>query len=452
MTPEVRYAPSGTSVVAYQLFGEGERTVLFIPDLTGHLEVQWEEPAFARNLERLGTFARVLMVDRRGVGLGGPVNIDTLTVRDWTDDLLAACDHAGVTDPAVIACGAAAALAVTMASENPTRVSHLVLLGGTARVAEAADYPIGLPSALLEQAVPHTAETWGSGEMLSWAAPDRFDDPRLQAWFAKLERNATSPPVAAAIQQWALDFDVRSQLGSVSAPTLVMHREADPLIPVDHGRYLAEHIPGAHFASLPGSAHLCFGARPLEWIDEIREFITGSRRAGARDRAMATVVFTDLVDSTPRAAGLGDERWQDLLHRYRRLVQTTVTLFGGEIVDCTGDGHLLRFATPSDAVECAVRLISDADHLGLSIRAGAHVGEVETRDDLLSGIVVHIGARIGAEAAPGELWVSRTIVDVLEGSHFCFEPMGERILKGVHGSWTLSRVGPNQDHPPPLLP
>jgi len=441
--PGVHYVRVGDAMAAYQAFGSGDIDILFLPEVTGHLEVQWEEPAFARNLERLSSFARVIMVDRRGFGLADPVAIDQQLTQHWIADLEAACAAVGTSSVAVIACGAISALALRLAAERPDLVSHLVVLGGTARLRATPDYTIGLSAELLDPAVEYTRQNWGSGEMLSWAAPDRKGDPLLQAWFAKFERNIASPNVAADIQRWAIAIDERDTLAAVEAPALVIHRQEDPLIPCDHGRYVAAHIAHAEFRTLPGSAHLCFGSRPLEWIDEVREFITGSRRSGTRDRVLATVLFTDLVESTPRAARLGDERWRDLLHRYQNLVDRTVRLYGGTIVDCTGDGHLLRFPSASDAVECGLRLIGEAADMGFDVRAGAHIGEMETYADDLAGIVVHIGARIGALAGPGELWVSRTIVDVLEGSHQAFEPVGDHELRGVVGSWSLFRLVPD---------
>ncbi len=412
-----------------------------MPEWFSNLEVQWEEPALARSLESLGAFATVLMVDKRGVGLAGPVDPDHLpTLRDWCDDIVAVVDEVGARPLSIVAAGGAGPLAIELATHPDLDVDRLALLGTSARFRRAPDYPIGMDDEALDVAASVTRDLWGSGRMLDLGAPDRSIDRSMRGWFARYERMSASPDVAAAMQQLLVDVDVRSKLADITVPTLIIHRRDDRVIPASHGHFLAEHVPQTTFIELPGDSHLCFGDAPMEWLDELRAFHTGSRTAQLFDRRVLTVLFTDIVSSTEIASRMGDSRWREVLEKHDRIAGAEISAHGGTVVDLEGDGVLARFDSPTDAINAAIKLQRALSSLEICVRAGVHTGEVEIRHNEIAGLTVHIGARVADTAAADEVIVSRTVRDLLLGSRFEFEGRGSQILKGVPGEWELFEV------------
>ncbi len=438
--PSIRYARHEGAHIAYQALGQGPPSLVFMPDWFTNVEIQWDEPAFARTLERLASFGRLVLFDKRGVGLSDPVVLDALPdLGSWSDDLLAVLDELGAPRAAVIAAGGAGFLALAFAARHPERASHLVLLGASARLLRAADYPAGLPEDLAAIGIPYLLRIWGTGQVLRMAAPDRKTEKPLLDWFARMERVSASPGVVAVTQAMLLELDLRHLLGEVSAPTLVVHRAEDRITPLAHARYLAERIPGARLRVLPGSSHLCFGESPSEWIEEVRQFLSPDPLAPEPVRVVTTVLLTDIIDSTARAEALGDERWQEVKDRHQLLVRREVRSWGGTVLDTAmvGDGHMSRFDRPDRALHCALRLAEGVRELGIEIRAGLHAGEVEVSGSEISGVAVHIGARVCARAGPSQVLVSRTVVDLVRGSGMRFEPVGSVKMKGISGRWQL---------------
>lgn len=411
-----------------------------MPEWFSNLEIQWEEPAFARTLERLGAFASVLMVDRRGLGLAGPVDLEDLpTLDEWCDDLVAVVQEIRAVPLSIVAAGGAGPLGITLATRPELEIGRLALMGTSPRFRGGPDYPIGLPDEALDSAAELTQEMWGSGRMLSVVAPDRSRDTTMRRWFARFERMSASPGAAAAMQRFLVDVDVRALLADIEVPTVVFHRTYDQAVPLSHGRYLADHIPDASLVELPGSAHVCFGDAPQDWIDELQRFLTGSHAQGP-DRRIMAVLFTDIVGSTERAAAIGDERWREILEKHDVITAAEVKAHEGIIVNFSGDGMLARFDGPADAIHTARRIQAAVAPLDLAVRAGVHVGEVEVRGDELSGLAVHIGARVAATAVGHQVVVSRTVRDLLIGSRYRFEEQPAQRLKGVPDIWELYSV------------
>jgi len=409
-----------------------------MPEWFSNLEVQWEEPAMARTLESLGAFANMVMLDKRGTGLAGPVDPDHLpSLDEWCDDVVAVTNEVGVDSLSIVAAGGAGPLAIQLAAHPDLTVDRLALLGTSARFRRATGYEIGLDDEAIDMAASVTLELWGSGRMLELGAPDRSVDRTMRTWFARYERMCASPEVAAAMQQFVVDLDVRDRLSEIDAPALVIHRRDEQVIPVSHGRYIAERLGDATLIELPGDAHLCFGDAPMEWLDELRAFVTGSRTAQLFDRRVMTVLFTDIVGSTELASSMGDSRWREVLDKHDRLAADEIRRHGGTVIDFEGDGLLARFDSPTDAINAAFHLQEVLEPLGVIIRSGLHTGEVEIRATEIAGLAVHIGARVAAAADAGDVFVSRTVRDLLLGSRFEFEPRGAHLLKGVPGEWEL---------------
>lgn len=438
MEPTTHYADSAGVSIAYQVHGEGPLDLVFVPGFVSHVELIWEEPTVAAFFRRLASFTRLVVFDKRGQGLSDRLGRPP-TLEESMDDLRAVMDAAGCERPALFGISEGGPMAALFAATHPERVSSLVLYGTYARMVEAPDYPIGLPGSALDNWTELIRRDWGGPVGMDLWAPSAVGDRGFEDWWAQLLRYGTSPAGAIALMALYRELDVRVALPAIEAPTLVVHCRGDRMIPFSQGRYLADHIAGSRFTELPGNDHLAFtGPEPL--LDEIQEFLVGSRGAAEAERALATILFTDLVDSTARAAELGDRAWRQLLERHDAAVRRQLALHRGHEVKTVGDGFLATFDGPARAIRCAASLRDELAPLGLEVRAGIHTGEVELIGEDVGGIAVNIGARIGAAAGSGEVLVSSTVRELVVGSGLEFVDRGMRTLKGVPGEWRLFAI------------
>jgi class 3 adenylate cyclase/pimeloyl-ACP methyl ester carboxylesterase len=439
--PGVDYVRRGNLAIAHQVVGEGPPDVVFIPEWFNNLDAQWEDPLLARVPERLASFARVIMLNQRGMGLSDPIPIDApMSAEDWIDDVRLVMDAVGAERVSLIGTGTAGTVATLLAATQPDRVAQLVLVNSTARTAADEGYPFGSTPELRASMRDLMLDAWGRAAILPMLAPELAGDERFREWYGRFERLAASPGMALAAQRMIFDLDVRNVLGAVQCPTLVIHHRGDPLITVEHGRYLAAHVEGARYVELEGNGHAYWSGDGEPMLAEIQSFVTGVPPEPATDRVLATVLFTDIVESTQLAARLGDERWAALLDDHNRIVRREFDRFRGREVDAAGDGFLATFDGPARAIRCASAIRDELRSLGLEIRVGLHTGEVEVRGDSIMGIGVHIGARIQSSAAPGEIMVSRTVVDLVAGSGIAFADRGHHALKGIAGRSHLFAV------------
>jgi class 3 adenylate cyclase len=423
--------------IAYQVFGGGELDIVLVPGFITHIELVWEHEPFARALERLASFARVINFDRRGSGLSDPV-AEAPTLEERMDDVRAVMDAAGSKRAALVGISEGVPMSILFAATYPERVQALVCCGGMARSTEDVDYPWAAPAqALLESGQELVIPHWGEGAILEVAAPSQADNPETRAFFARMERASASPGMLASLAQMFLDIDVRDVIPSVHAPTLILHRRHDRLVNIGNGRWLAEHMPNARLVELPGDDHILYYEDPELALGEMQEFLTGTHYTPEPERTLATVVFTDIVDSTRTAAQFGDRRWREVLERHQRTVRAALGRFGGREVKSTGDGFLATFDGPARAIRCARTILDSSEELGVRVRAGVHTGEVEVMGDDIGGIAVHIAARVSALAAPSEVLVSRTVKDLVAGSGIEFSDRGAHTLKGVPDTWHL---------------
>jgi len=423
--------------------GDGPIDVLFVPEFATHVELMWDEPHFARVLERLQAFGRLITFDKRGTGLSDPVAVaDATMLENWVADAVAVLDAVGSRRAAVVAAGAGVPTALMLTATHPRRIVALALLNGWVRLSQCDDFPIGHPADMLDAVADYFDTTWGTGDGLRYFAPGLAREPRVLEWFGRYERNSTSPGMAVAVNEVSTKLDLRSVLPVIRVPTLVMHRKRDMVVPCAHGRFIADNIDGAELRVLPGESHVVFGPDADDWLDETEEFITGRRGAERANRVLATMLFTDLVGSTATAERLHDDRWKELLDRHDAAVRAEIARFAGNERETTGDGFLVTFAGPAHAIRCAMAIGDSVRSLGIEIRAGVHTGEIELRGDGVDGIGVHIANRVMAAAGPSEVMVSRTVVDLVAGSGLEFEPRGDHDLKGVTGTWQLYALSP----------
>jgi pimeloyl-ACP methyl ester carboxylesterase len=437
-TPETRYAKSGDVHIAYQVVGDGPRDLVLVPGWVSHLEYEWEEPLFARFLRRLASFSRLILLDRRGTGLSDRVSaLPSLEQR--MDDVRAVMDRAGSERAAILGISEGGPMAMMFAATHPERVSALVLCATFARLTQAADYPIGVPTEIFELFIQRMRESWGQGATVDGFAPSLAGDPHFRETWARMERVAVSPAGFEALMRIQSETDARGILPVIRVPTLILHRAGDLVVRVGQARFVAERIAGAKYVELPGNDH-------FPWVgddamaDEVEEFLTGARRAVEADRVLATVLFSDIVGSTEHAAKIGDRRWCEVLESYLSLVRRQLGRFRGREVDTTGDGMLASFDGPARAIRCACAIRAGVFQLGIEVRAGLHTGECAIIGDKVGGIAVHIGARVAAAAKPNEVLVSATVKDLVAGSGIDFEPRGVHTLKGVPGEWSLYAV------------
>ncbi|MBA3301836.1 MAG: adenylate/guanylate cyclase domain-containing protein [Thermoleophilaceae bacterium] len=441
-TPETKYARSGDLSIAYQVVGDGPIDLVHIPGIVSHVDLAWENPGYRRFMDRLSSFARVIVYDKRGTGLSDPVT-EPPSVEERIDDTRAVMDALDVERAAIFGCSEGALLAAFFAATYPQRVTHAILYGSFARMQpDPPDYPWGFEDEIVEELREGALEAWGEGFMLTLLAPSMLGDDRARTWWGRFERASTSPRTTLIMAAANFELDLRGVLPSVQAPTLVLHRSSD-VLPIEGARYVADHIPRARFTELHGDDHWPWINDPDEVCDHVEEFLTGTRREPDPDRVLATVLFTDIVGSTERAAELGDSRWRGLLDAHESIVRAQLDWHKGREVKMTGDGFLATFDGPARAIRCARDAVNGLRDVGIEIRTGVHTGECELRNGDIGGIAVHIGARVMGSAGPGEVLVSSTVKDLTVGSDINFEDRGNHPLKGVPGKWHLYAVAPS---------
>jgi len=437
--PRTRYARSGDLNIAYQVFGSGSLDLVYVPGWVSHVEEAWESPDYAEFLRRLGSFARVVMFDKRGTGLSDPVAIDRLpTLEERMDDVRAVMDAAQSRRAAVFGVSEGGNMSVLFAASFPERTTALVTFGVYAKRLWSPDYPWAPRPEERRREIEAVEREWAQLDPTS-LAPDAT--PQQLEWVARYVRRSASPGAAAALLRMNTEIDVRHVLPTVSVPTLVLHRLRDRDVQVDEGRWIASQIPNARFVELAGDAHLPWLGDSDRVLDEIEEFLTGVRPAEATTRVLSTVLFTDIVGSTETATRLGDVRWRELLERHHGVVRRELARYRGIELDTAGDGFFARFDGPARAIRCAEAIVSGVrEEVGLDLRAGVHTGECEIVGEKLAGVAVHTGARVAAAAQAGEVLVSSTVKALVAGSGIEFEDRGRSHLKGIDESWQLFRL------------
>jgi class 3 adenylate cyclase len=438
---ETKYTRLGRDRIAYQVFGTGPLSLVMISGSFGHVDTIWEDAAAGLFLRTLASFSQVIRFDRRGTGASDPVPLDQLPPwESHAEELAAVLDEVGSDRVALLAQLDGGPLALFFAATRPERTSALVLSNTTARFMAADDYPIGIPRGVAEALVAQVEQAWGTEQLVSMQVPSRADDQRFRRWAAKLARSIASPSTVEAYLQAMFQIDARPFLPLIQAPTLILHRRNFQLLPIEHGRYLAEKIPGARLVELPGADAPLMWETPQLALDLIEEFLTGTRRPAEPSRVLATVLFTDIVASTEQAGRLGDRRWRELLAVHDEAARGVVEEFQGQLIKTTGDGILATFDGPGRGIRCAAAFRDELRGIGLEIRAGVHTGEVELRDGDVGGIAVHIAARVMAAAGSGEILISRTVRDLVVGATITVEDRGPHALKGIEDSWQLFAV------------
>ena len=441
--PQTRYAKSGDVNIAYQVVGDGPFDLVYVPGFVSNIELMWEEPDYAGFLERLASFSRLILFDKRGTGLSDPVPPEELpTLEQRMDDVRAVMDAVGSERAALLGHSEGGNMCVLFTATYPERTAALVLVGCYAKRIRSDDYPWAPTLEERMAQIEETERTWGAPDPASelGLAPSKGGDAAFERWLGRYWRQSASPKAAAVLLGMNSMIDVRAVLPSIAIPTLLLYRTHDADVMVEEGRYIASRIPGSRLVELPGADHLMWTGDSDAMLDEIEAFLTGVRRGPEPDRVLTTVLFTDVVGSTEIAARLGDRAWRALLERHHGAVRTELERWRGREVDTAGDGFLATFDGPARAIRCAVGATGSVRELGLEIRAGVHTGEVELVGDDVRGIAVHIGARVSSLAEAGEVLVSRTVADLVAGSGIELVDRGEHELKGVPGAWSLYSV------------
>ncbi len=439
MTPPVtRYAHVDDLNIAFQVVGDGPFDLVYVPGWVSNLDLMWDDPSYTHFLERLASFSRLILFDKRGTGLSDPVPFDELpTLEQRMEDVRAVMDAAGSERAALLGHSEGGNMSVLFAASHPARTLSLVLVGCYAKRVFSEDYPWAPTWEERLAEIEDVERTWGAPSLAAGLAPSRRDDPAFVSWMSRYLRASASPKAAAALLRMNSMVDVRAVLPTIRVPALLVYRTDDPDVSVAEGRYIASRIPGSRLVELPGVDHLMWTGEADAILDEVEAFLTGVRRGPEPDRVLTTVMFTDVVDSTRVAAELGDRAWRERLERHHAVVRRELERWRGREVDTAGDGFLATFDGPARAVRCAQAAALAVHDTGLRIRAGIHTGEVEVVGDAVRGIAVHIGARIAALAGPDDVLVSRTVVDLVSGSGLGFDDRGEHELKGVPGSWQV---------------
>jgi len=443
--PRTRYASCGGMEIAYQVLGDGPIDVLVLPGpMLIPIDSIDEEPSMYRFHRRLASLGRLIRFDLRGVGLSSRVpSLDMIGAEFWAADAIAVLDAAGCEQATVFAPGYTATTGIVLAADYPERVRNLVIVNGAARATWAPDYPFGAKLDTSEPfwTVAMEPDAIEQGlDVLRAVAPSVARDEAFRAWWDRSGNRAASPSMARAVSEVIAGADVRDRLSRITAPTLILHRDRAAFIPAEHGRYLAEHIAGARYVELPGADVPYWVGDTAPMLDEIEEFVTGMRGGFDAERVLTTIVFTDIVGSTQRAATLGDRVWHDLLDKHDSIVRHELERFRGHEINTAGDGFVATFVSPSVAIDCAEAIVEAVRVLGIEVRVGIHAGEVEVRGADVAGMAVHIGARVAAHAGPSEVYVSSTVREIVTGSRRTFVDRGEYELKGVPGIWRLYRV------------
>jgi pimeloyl-ACP methyl ester carboxylesterase/class 3 adenylate cyclase len=436
--PPTHYAKSGDLNVAYQIIGDGPFDLVYAPGWISNIELMWDEPSQARFLNSLAGFSRLIAFDKRGTGLSDRVPPQQMpTLEERMDDIRAVMDAADSRRAAIFGVSESGSMCMLFAATHPERTSALVTFGAFAKRLRSDDYPWAPTLAERLAWVESIESRWGTSGDYGTIAPSLAHDARLMEWYSAYRRRSASPGAAHALALMNTYVDIRQVLPTIHVPTLVLHRTGDLDAKVEEGRYIASRIPGAKYVELPGADHIPWVGDADTVIAEVQEFLTGSRPAAQHDRFLATVLFTDIVDGTQKAAALGDRAWGDLVERHHALVREQLDRWRGVEVDTAGDGFFATFDGPGRAIRCALAVRNEVRSLGLEIRAGLHAGECEVFAGKTGGIAVITAARVRERASPGEVLVSSTVHDLVSGSGIEFVDRGVSALKGVPGEWRL---------------
>jgi pimeloyl-ACP methyl ester carboxylesterase len=437
--PETRFTQQGKITLAYQVLGNGPIDLLLVPGFVSHLEYGWEEPSYARFLMRLASFSRLILFDKRGTGLSDRIaGVPTLEQR--MDDIRTVMD--AVSSPRAVLLGVSegGSMSALFAATYPERTSALIFDASVVKAAWAPDYPWGTTVEELEQRSEKYRREWGGPVDLERFAPSVQNDERFRQWWAKFLRLGASPNAVYLNRLHNMEIDIRDILPVIRVPTLIINRTEDQIVFMEEARYLHEHIPGSKLVELSGGDHFWWVGDSEAIINEIQEFVTGERPVIEPERVLATVLFTDIVDSTRRAAELGDRRWRDLLASHNASVSHEIARFSGREIENTGDGVLAIFDGPTRAIQCALAIRDSLRQMSIEIRAGLHTGEIELIGERIGGLAVHLAARVMAKAGTNEIWVSRTVKDLVVGAGFEFSDRDVHQLKGIPEAWRLYRV------------
>jgi class 3 adenylate cyclase len=441
--PTTRYARSGAYSIAYQVVGDGPLDLVLVPGFVSHVEHAWDDPDYERVLTRLASFSRLILFDKRGTGLSDRVPVNELpTLEQRMDDVRAVMDATGSERAALFGVSEGGPMSILFATTYPERVSSLALYGTYAKRVWSPDYPWAPTREAHRDFIGTVEDAWGGPAGVESWAPSLAGDERFRRWWGQYLRLGASPAAARAVLEMTLDIDVRGILHAVHVPTLILHRSGDRRIDGGGSRYMAKEIPNARYVELKGDDHLFWVGDSEAIVGEVEHFLTGARHEAEPSRVLATVLFTDMVDSTKRAAELGDSRWRALISDHDRLVRGELARYRGREIDRRGDGFMAIFDGPARAIQCALSIVQRAHELGIQIRAGLHTGEIEMIESGIAGISVHTAARVEGLAGPDEVLVSSTVRDLVAGSGLTFSDRGVHELKGVPGTWQVMRVEP----------
>jgi len=439
MRPESKYARSGGVDIAYQVVGDGSRDLVLVPGWVSNIEVFWEDAHAARFLERLASFTRLILFDKRGTGLSDRA-VDIANLETRMDDVRAVMDAARCSRAALFGYSEGGPMCALFAATYPERAAALIMLGSYPRRTRAPDFPIGPSHEEWLASAEQATREWGGPAGIDIRAPSLAADPTFRDWWARFMRLSASPNAARRVFEIVAGIDIRHVLPTIRVPTLILHNAHDRTVPVEYGRYMAERMPGAKYVELDGIDHVPFSGNTDAILGEVEEFLTGVRHPAEMDRVLATVMFSDVVDSTRRVIELGDRRWRDLLERYHAAARDEIARHRGRELDTAGDGVLAAFDGPARAIRASRAIAESVRRLGIEVRVGLHTGECEVLAEKLAGIAVHVGARVASLANPGEVLVSSTVKDLVAGSGLEFRDRGVHELKGVPGAWRLYSV------------
>jgi len=441
MEPTTGYAQTGDDRVAYQIIGDGPVDIVLTTGIWGSFDVEWEDPGTRLFYQQMASYARVIRFDRRGSGASDPIPLDALPPwESYADEIESVMDAVGSEQAAIVVAATAGPAGLLFAATRPERVKALILYQTSVRILKDDDYPIGLSPEEWDEMVVRLQEGWGTGSTLDMLFPSRAGDERFRTWYGKLQRSISSPGAIQKYVEAERDVDARFLLSAITVPTLVIHRTDSEFSPLTHGQYMVDRIEGATLLELPGGDVAPYWDRPELTLDAIEEFVTGVRRETPTLRQLATLVFTDIVDSTGKAEALGDRRWHVLIELHDSTARDLIEGNAGHLVKTTGDGVLATFDGPGRAIRSAGILQNELARADLQIRIGIHTGEIEIRDNDIGGIAVHLAARIMAEAGAGEILVSSTVRDLVVGSELHFDDRGQYHLKGIEDDWRLFSV------------
>jgi class 3 adenylate cyclase/esterase/lipase len=441
--PTTGYAVNDGVHIAYQVMGDGDLDIVWVPEWWNSMMMMWEEPSYDRFLRSLASMGRLVCFDKRGNGLSDPVSLqDPPALEERASDVAAVLAEVGSKQAAIISSGGGGVISLLFAATYPEYTRALVVLNGHARLVVSDDYPWGAPSVEEDQLLETMTNYWGQtgGVGLELAAPSMVGDPRFEQWWERQQRLAHSPATARLNRRLLLEADLRGVLSMIQAPTLIISRSGNRLVPVEHSRYLADHIPGSKYVEFEGEDQLAFIGDSSAILGEIQEFLTGERPVVDSDRVLATVLFTDIVDSTGLARQMGDRRWRDVLAGHDQMIRRQLERFRGRELNTTGDGFLALFDGPARAIRCAVACRDGARQIGLELRAGVHTGEVEVLGDDIGGIAMHVASRVMDKAEAGEILVSGTVKDLVVGSGISLSDRGAHALKGLEDEWRIFSV------------